>query len=99
MSLHNFRVELSDEAKADTEDILLYTLLTWGLQQMQNYSDMLDRTLATIQENPHIGRPHVIEAYRCFPAGEHLILYRVENKTVFVVRILHSRMDLPRHLE
>ncbi|SOE91916.1 toxin ParE1/3/4 [Burkholderia sp. D7] len=94
-----YQLELAAEAEHDFEDILFYTLLTWGQRQMQDYSELLDHALATIQANPNIGRTHSHVAYQCFEAGQHLIFYRVKETTVFVVRILHSRMDLPRHLE
>jgi toxin ParE1/3/4 len=52
-----------------------------------------------IRANPHIGRTHPDVAYQCFEAGKHLIFYRIQETTVFVVRILHSKRDLPRHLD
>jgi toxin ParE1/3/4 len=70
-----------------------------GERQMHDYSELLDRALATVQANPYIGRAHSDVAYQCFEGGQHLIFYRIEETTVFVVRILHSRMDIPRHLD
>jgi toxin ParE1/3/4 len=95
MSRPEYRLELASEAEGDFEDILLYTLLTWGKQQMHDYSELLDHALETIQANPNIGRTHSLVAppYKCLQAGQHLIFYRLEGSTVFVVRILHSRMD------
>jgi toxin ParE1/3/4 len=95
MSRPDYQIEVAAEAESDFEDILLYTLLTWGEGQMDVYSELLDHALATIQANPNIGHPHplVSAPYKCFQAGQHLIFYRLQDITVYVVRILHSRMD------
>ena len=34
-----------------------------------------------------------------YAAGKHLIYYRIEAATVYVVRILHERMDAAHHLD
>ncbi|RKT10356.1 toxin ParE1/3/4 [Paraburkholderia sp. RAU2J] len=101
MSHPEYRLELAAEAQDDFEDILLHTLLTWGERQMQAYGDLLDRSLSTIRTNPNIGHVHpfVRDPYKCFQAGQHLIFYRVQDVTVFVVRILHSRMDPASRLD
>jgi len=98
MSLPKYRLELTDAARLDFDDILLYTLLRWGEQQMNDYSDLIDRAFASIEANPNVAATHAVVDYKCFRAGEHLIFYRVHQMTVFVVRILHSRMDIGRHL-
>jgi toxin ParE1/3/4 len=99
MPLPEYRLELAAQAEHDIEDILVYTLVTWGERQMHDYSDLLDNCLATIQANPNIGHTHDLDSYKCLQAGSHLIFYRIEKTTVFVVRVLHCRMDVPRHLE
>jgi len=101
MSHPEYRLELADEAQGDFEDILLHTLITWGERQMDAYSDLLDHALNTIRANPHIGHAHPVvgDRYRCFQAGQHLVFYRLQDVTVFVVRILHSRMDPASRLD
>ena len=44
-------------------------------------------------------RPDIPQTHKAYNAGEHIIVYRVEDQTVYVVAILHSRMDFSRHLE
>jgi toxin ParE1/3/4 len=36
--------------------------------------------------------------YRKYLVGSHVLFYRVTNTDVVVVRILHQRMDVERHL-
>ncbi|WP_225034480.1 type II toxin-antitoxin system RelE/ParE family toxin [Paraburkholderia sp. XV] len=101
MSRPEYRLELAAAAQEDLEDILLHTLLTWGERQMHAYGDLLDHALGTIKANPNIGHVHPVasDSYKCFQAGAHLIFYRLQDVTVFVVRILHSRMDPASRLD
>jgi toxin ParE1/3/4 len=100
MSSPDRQLILSPQAEVDLADVLQYTLDTWGESQMLVYSKLLDDGLRIILDNPLIGftRPAVSEQHRFFPAGEHLIAYRVSATRVEVSRILHSRMDLKRNL-
>ena len=100
MSLPNVPVILSPQAEDDFTDILQYTLETWGETQVYAYRAILDKALLTIQHHPQIGHSHpeLSAAHRIFSAGQHLIIYRVNDATVYVSRILHERMDIGRHL-
>jgi len=100
MSRPERRLILSPRAQDDFADILQYTLETWGEAQVFAYRAVLDEALMTIQRNPHIGHklPELSPAHRIFPAGRHLIIYRADDETVSVARILHERMDVRRHV-
>lgn len=52
MSSPNYPLILSEQAQADYEDILAYTLRTWGAQQHAIYADFLDEALRSLQDNP-----------------------------------------------
>ncbi|MCX7108589.1 MAG: type II toxin-antitoxin system RelE/ParE family toxin [Proteobacteria bacterium] len=99
MSLPDVPVILSPQAEEDFADILQYTLEMWGEAQVYTYRAVLDKALLTIQQHPQIGHdcPELSAAHRIFPAGRHLIIYRVGDATVLVSRILHERMDIRRH--
>jgi toxin ParE1/3/4 len=85
----------------DLTDVLQYTLETWGKAQMHAYGEVLDKALSTLQEYPWIGhpRPEISREHRIFPAGRHLIVYRVTEAAIYISRILHERMDIRRHAE
>jgi toxin ParE1/3/4 len=36
--------------------------------------------------------------YRKYPVGSHILFYRVTKAAIVVVRILHQRMDVERHI-
>lgn len=100
MSRPDLPLILSPRAEDDFADILQYTLETWGEKQVFVYRAVLDKALLTIQQNPDIShkRPELSPAHRIFPAGRHIIVYRANDRAVYVSRILHERMDIGRHL-
>ena len=100
MSRPDLPLILSPRAEDDFAHILQYTLETWGETQVFLCRAVLDQALLTIQQNPNIGhnRPELSLAHRIFPAGRHIIVYRVNDRAVHVSRILHERMDIGRHL-
>lgn len=97
---HELRLILSPKAEQDFTDILQYTLETWGEEQLIAYRAILDKAFLTLLENPRIGapRPKISGEHRVFPAGSHIIVYRVSDAAVLVSRILHVRMDAHRHV-
>ncbi len=101
MSSRKFRLELATRASADIQDILSHTAEKWGEQQVYKYGATLDSALAIIEENPRIGhtKPNLKAGMLCYKAGQHLIFYRIDDSTVYVLRILHSKMDYTQHLD
>lgn len=100
MSPHELRLILSPRAEQDFTDILQYTLETWGEDQLFSYRAILDKAFLTLIENPRIGapRPEISGEHRVFPAGSHIIVYRVGEAAILISRILHARMDVRRHV-
>ncbi len=100
MSSHKFQLELSSRARADIQNVLAYTVETWGERQAYEYGAVLDNALATIEQTPKIGhaKPDLQAGILCYRAGQHLIFYRIDGSTVYVLRVLHSRMDYAHHL-
>lgn len=98
MSVRNFRLELSESARQDFRDILSFTLQTWGERQLVEYRQKLDSALQVIAENPQAGSAR--HGMMIYPVGRHVVFYQVDDnaRTVYVVRILHGRMDALRHL-
>ncbi len=98
MSVRNFRLELSESARQDFRDILSFTLQTWGERQLVEYRKKLDSALQVIADNPQAGSAR--HGMMVYPVGRHVVFYQVDDnaRTVYVVRILHGRMDALRHL-
>jgi len=100
-SLPEYSLVLAERAQDDFEDIILYTEQTWGEKQADEYASVIRRALQSLKQNPRMGhsRSELRPGYRCFHAGRHLILYRIEASIVYVVSILHERMDVRIHLD
>jgi len=98
MSSPNCRIELSQQAKEDFRDILSYTLTTWGESQLAKYRASINDALHVILHNPSAGRPSVKPTLKVLAVEHHRIFYRTIDDTIYVVRILHERMDTSRHL-
>ena len=99
MSSPKWRIELSQQASKDFRDIPSHTLTTWGESQLAKYRASINEALQVILRNPSAGRPSVKPTLKVLPVGHHRIFYRTIDCTIYVVRILHERMDTPRHLE
>jgi len=98
MSSPKRRIELSQQAKEDFRDILSYTLATWGESQLAKYRASINDALHVILQNPSAGRPSVKPNLKVLAVGHHRIFYRTIDDTIYIVRILHERMDTSRHL-
>jgi toxin ParE1/3/4 len=98
MSSPKRRIELSQQAKEDFRDILSYTLTTWGESQLAKYRASINEALHVILHNPAAGRPSVKPTLKVLAVEQHRIFYRTIDDTIYVVRILHERMDTSRHL-
>jgi toxin ParE1/3/4 len=91
---------LAPQAQQDFIDILRFTGEGWGEKQLLIYRDKINDALQLIGSNPGLGhhRPDLPETHRAYLVGSHIIIYRSHETAVAVVRILHQRMSLVRHL-
>lgn len=93
-------IVLSPRARRDFIDILRYTGETWGEQQLGVYRDKIDEALQQLGRNPSLGhhRSDLPDTHRAYLVGSHIIVYRDQDTRIAVVRILHQRMSLARHV-
>jgi toxin ParE1/3/4 len=96
MSAPKYSIIVTEPAEFDIRDILSYTLKTWGAEQMLAYKQHIAEAFQTLHEHPTLGRPRY--GYLAYPVKQHKIFYRLETNTVYIIRILHKRMDAMRHL-
>ncbi len=94
------RYSLSKEAKADLDDILRYSIETFGLERAERYYLALEECLQRVADAPMLGRTiagrsRTFFQYNCLRHG---IFYINDDDGVFVVRVLHLTMDFKRHL-
>ena len=95
-----YKVYKTAEAENDLTDIWVYTLQTWDIIQADKYIDELADTFEFLASNPLIypERHEFMPPVRIHHHGRHLIVYIVENDHILIVRVLHDRVDLERHL-
>ena len=104
MSSRSLPVRLSAQAQQDFIDILRFIGEAWGPEQLVAYRIKIDTALRAIGRNPQFGakRDDLPATHRLAFVGAHVIVDRLEGEGVDVgmgiVRILHQRMSLVRHL-
>ena len=98
-------LELSQRAKQDYQRILRYTGETWGPEQVEIYDEKIAAALEAISRNFQLGhaRDDLPPTHLAYLVGSHVIIYRampnkVHAESIGIVRILHQRMSLPRHV-
>jgi len=100
MSAKGYR--LSPLAEADLEDIWLYTFKKWSLEQADNYHRDLVTMINDLAMGHKAGRvADVRDGYFKQIVGAHVIYFRRTDDgidVIDVIRILHGRMDISRHL-
>jgi toxin ParE1/3/4 len=95
------RYLLAPAAVLDLEQIWDYTADRWDIDQADTYLAEIRRAIERAAANPRIGRAcdEIRLGYRKLPAGSHLVFYRVlADGVIDVIRVLHQRMDIDRHL-
>ncbi len=93
----DYQLVITDIAQEDFRDILSYTLSRWGERQLEIYENLLHDALLKLENDWEKGIRDY-PPYFCLRAGKHCIFYRIAENKIFVVRILHSRMEFTRHL-
>lgn len=95
MSSRSLPVIVSPRARLDQEDIVAHGLRTWGEGQALAYDAVIDTALQELGFFPELGRPRddIGRGCRSLPVGQHVLYYRIEGRTLLVLRILHARMD------
>ena len=93
-------VKLSPQARKDFIDILRYTGEKWGEEQLLIYRDKINEALLAISDNPQLGhgRDDLSSTHLAYLVGSHIIIYPKNTDSVGIIRILHQRMSLAKHV-
>ena len=91
---------ISKKAVSDLEEIWLYAVEKWSIEQADRYYNLLFDEINYICKDTNAGKPmaHVRKGYRASKVKSHFIFYRVVNNTIEIIRILHERMDIENRL-
>jgi len=91
---------LTVAALEDLRSIRAYTLEIWDEAQEERYLDRLWARFEVIQSNQERHRlcPDLFPGCRVAAEGRHVILFRVDEGVLKIVRVLHVAMDFKRHI-
>jgi toxin ParE1/3/4 len=95
------RLDLTEEARTDLDDILDYGVRHWGIDRGFAYvediravmDDMLD------QNKPGGAAEDIATGLRRQFAGSHSIWFRLNGERLVVIRVLHQSRDAGRWVE
>ena len=95
--MNNYR--LSKLASADLEEIAEFTIERFGIEQARRYRDSLKTCFDQLADNPALGRSveQLMQGLHRFEHQSHVVFYMSEPENIFIIRVLHSSMDVPRH--
>jgi toxin ParE1/3/4 len=94
------RLVFATAALADLDDIARFTETQWGKGQKDKYLARLNAAMKRLRRNPEQGRKRsdIDATLRSLTAERHVIFYRIFPDECRIVRIIHDRMDVHRHL-
>lgn len=109
MAERRWRVRLGAAAEVDFANILKWTAENFGARQSRVYRDVLVQTIGALADGPDVAgsaaRYEIMTGLRTLHVarsgrrGSHFLMYRATpSSTLEIVRILHDRMDLQRHV-
>jgi toxin ParE1/3/4 len=91
---------LTPAAESDLEKIWTYTHQKWGIEQANRYIDILTTVFAELAQSPLTAPAcdHIRPGYRHRAVKRHMIYFRTTSYGIAIIRVLHDRMNAPRHL-
>ncbi|MBX2869088.1 MAG: type II toxin-antitoxin system RelE/ParE family toxin [Acidiferrobacterales bacterium] len=94
------QIKITDSAKLDLVEVGQYTEHRWGERQRDKYLGDIDACLISLAEEPNLGRGRSELRTGCFSysVGKHVIFFTHDSETLYVLAVLHERMDFERHL-
>lgn len=91
-------LRFSPAAYADIDKIWDYTAEQWSVDQAESYTDNLQDACENIARGIRTGRVSVRAGLFKIRCGSHMIYYRMTEDEIQIIRILHGKQDVERHL-
>ena len=89
---------LAPRAEAGLDDIWVYVAkLSSSLEVADRLIDDITRRFFALGCFPHIGRSREDDlgpGYRSLTVGDYVVIYRIEDDDVFILRVVHGRRDV-----
>jgi toxin ParE1/3/4 len=86
---------LRPDARADLEDIWLFTAARWSQQQADKYIAGMNAAFERISENPNIARERseLRPPVRVYRYGAHVLIYVDAGDHIDIIRVRHGSED------
>lgn len=93
--------KIDPTARADLRRIKRETVESWGEAQKERYLSKISARIRALafQPNSGIARDDLDRGVRSAVVGKHLLLYRIIDERVHVLRVVHQNRDLKREIE
>lgn len=89
----------SPAAEADIDGIWDYSAENWGPDQADRYTDEIRDACQALASGRKRGRAaDVRRGYLKLTTGSHMIYFRDNGDRLEIIRILHNKQDVERHL-
>lgn len=89
---------LAPKAANDLDNIWIYVARESGSLEIANrLIDSITDRFFLLASHPQVGRARNDDlgpGMRSFPVGEYVIVYRIEDENVLILRVVHGRRDL-----
>jgi toxin ParE1/3/4 len=93
---------ISNEANNDMENIWIYTLENWSIEQADRYINLLIDEIEYLCAKPNSGFDFgkIRKGYFRVKVKSHFIFYKINSKQnqLEIIRVLHEIMDIESHL-
>lgn len=100
MNLPVKKYHTSGKADKDIKEIYKYTVREFGFPQGGKYLDGLYACFAMLGLHPDAGHgaAWISKGYLRFEYESHVIFYKKRKADIWIIRVLHEKMDQGRHL-
>ena len=91
---------ISGPARRDLDNIWAYTASTWSVERADRYIDTLITRIVWLSKNEAlwIVRDDIRSDIFSYHEGRHVIIFKATSDALSIVRVLHDRMDVRRHI-
>ena len=95
------RVDFTEIARADLKSIRRYSQKIWGPDRTVQYMAGLRDTMKGLVAGTVVSRNRddLRPGLQMATSGRHCVFFEADQSRILVVRVLHDRMDYPRHMD
>ncbi len=87
---------LSGKADDDLNEIYLYSYQRFGESKADDYLLNMERCFIMLANQPRLGRQidNIRKGYRRLDHGNHAIFYKITDKNIIIMRVLHATRNV-----